>query len=176
MLYELAREFSSLPGAGLLQYISVRGVLAILTAFLLSLWLGRLLIDRLFDADADALVMVCGDLNAGLHEIPARIVRGDEEDMGNGALASRVLVPLERSLPADRRFTVRHRGRPEMVDHLLASRALLAWYRTSEIHNEPLGDEVLTPAAVHGAPESFHAPMVAEFRLPEGPNSDEDNP
>ena len=46
MLYELAREFSSLPGAGLLQYISVRGVLAILTAFLLSLWLGRLLIDR----------------------------------------------------------------------------------------------------------------------------------
>ena len=39
-----------------------------------------------------------------------------------------------------------------------------------------LGDEVLTPAAVHGAPESFHAPMVAEFRLPEGPNSDEDNP
>jgi len=127
----------------------------------------RLYIDRLFDAEPDALIAVCGDFNAGLRDIPGRIIRADEEDMGSGALAARCLVALERSLPKDRRYSVVHRGRPEMVDHILISRALLAWYRDAEIHNEPLGDEVITPAAVHAAPSSFHAPVVAEFRIPD---------
>ena len=126
----------------------------------------RLLIDRIFDAEPGALIAVCGDFNADLHEIPVRTIRGDEEDAGNPHLAPRTLVPLERSLPESRRYSVLHHGRPQMLDHLLVSRGLLAWYRGIEVHNEALDDELLFPQAVPGAAESFHAPLVAEFRLP----------
>ena len=131
----------------------------------------RLLVDRLFDADADALIVVCGDFNADVHEVPVRTIRGDEEDAGNPHLAARTLVPVERSLADSRRFSVVHHGRPQMLDHLLVSRALLAWYRSVEIHNEALGDELVTSHAVRGSPESFHAPVVAEFGAP-GPAGD----
>jgi endonuclease/exonuclease/phosphatase family metal-dependent hydrolase len=128
----------------------------------------RLLVDRLFDADADALIVVRGDFNADVHEVPVRTIRGDEEDAGNPHLAPRMLVPVERSLADSRRFSVVHHGRPQMLDHLLVSRPLLAWYRSVEIHNEALGDELVTSRAVRGSPESFHAPVVAEFGAPEG--------
>jgi endonuclease/exonuclease/phosphatase family metal-dependent hydrolase len=126
----------------------------------------RLLVDTLFDVDPEALILVCGDFNADLHQVPVRTIRGDEEDAGNAHLAFRTLVPVERSLARSRRFSVVHHGRPQMLDHVLVSRALLAWYRGVEVHNEALGDELMTPQAVAGAPESFHAPVVAEFRLP----------
>lgn len=124
----------------------------------------RLLVDRLFDADAEALIAVAGDFNADLHQVPVRTIRGDEEDAGNPHLAMRTLVPLERSLARSRRFSVVHHGRPQMLDHILVSRSLLARYRTFEVHNEALGDELVTAAVVRGSPESFHAPIVAEFR------------
>jgi hypothetical protein len=98
-----------------------------------------------------------------------RIIRGDEEDTGNGHLAMRMLVPAERSLPEARRFSVIHHGRPVMLDHILMSRPLLGWYRGVEIHNESLGDELVSPATVQGTPESYHSPMVAEFALPSAP-------
>jgi hypothetical protein len=126
----------------------------------------RLFVDSLFDADPDALVCVCGDFNADEHETPVRTIRGDEEDAGNPHLATRTLVPVERSLARSRRFSVVHHGRPQMLDHLLVSRALLGWYRSVEIHNEALGDELVTAHAVRGGPESFHAPVVAEFDAP----------
>lgn len=126
----------------------------------------RLLVDALFDEDPDALIAVCGDFNAEAYEVPVRTIRGDEEDAGNAHLAARVLVPVERSLADSRRYSVVHHGRPQMLDHLLVSRALLAWYRGIEIHNEALGDELVTAHAVRGSPESFHAPVVAEFRAP----------
>jgi endonuclease/exonuclease/phosphatase family metal-dependent hydrolase len=127
----------------------------------------RLLVDSLLDADADALIVVCGDFNADVHEVPVRTIRGDEEDAGNPHLAARTLVPVERTLADSRRFSVVHHGRPQMLDHLLVSRPLLAWYRGVEIHNEALGDELVTSHAVRGSPESFHAPVVAEFGAPE---------
>jgi endonuclease/exonuclease/phosphatase family metal-dependent hydrolase len=123
----------------------------------------RLFVDRLLDADPQALIVVCGDFNADAHEIPVRTIRGDEEDAGNPHLTMRTLVPLERSLADSRRFSVVHHGRPQMLDHLLVSRPLLAWYKDVEIHNEALGDELITSHAVRGSPESFHAPVVAEF-------------
>ena len=129
----------------------------------------RLVVDRLFDSDRDALIAVCGDFNAGIHQVPVRTIRGDEEDAGNPHLAMRMLVPLERSLAESRRFSVVHHGRPQMLDHLLVSRPLLAWYRGMEIHNEALGDELVTAQAVRGSPESFHAPVVAEFFLAGAP-------
>ncbi len=123
----------------------------------------RLFVDRLMDADPEALIVVCGDFNADAYEAPVRTIRGDEEDAGNPHLTMRTLVPLERSLADSRRFSVVHHGRPQMLDHLLVSRPLLAWYKSVEIHNEALGDELITSHAVHGSPESFHAPVVAEF-------------
>ncbi|MGZ8331157.1 MAG: endonuclease/exonuclease/phosphatase family protein [Rhodoplanes sp.] len=128
----------------------------------------RLLVDSLFDRNADSLIVVCGDFNADVHEVPVRTIRGDEEDAGNPHLAARTLVPVERSLADSRRFSVVHHGRPQMLDHVLVSRSLLAWYRGVEIHNEALGDELVTAHAVRGSPESFHAPVVAEFGAPEG--------
>jgi endonuclease/exonuclease/phosphatase family metal-dependent hydrolase len=127
----------------------------------------RLLLERIFDAEPDALVAVCGDFNSGDREVPVRTIRGDEEDTMNGHLAARVLVPLERSLPPDSRFTVIHHGRPVTLDHILVSRPLLGWFREARVHNEALGDELVGPAIVHGSPESYHAPVVAEFAAPE---------
>ena len=125
----------------------------------------RLLVDRLFDGDADALIAVCGDFNADVYQVPVRTIRGDEEDAGNPQLAARTLVPVERTLATSRRFSVVHHGRPQMLDHLLVSRPLLAWYRGVEIHNEALGDELVTARGVPGSAESFHAPVVAEFSV-----------
>lgn len=126
----------------------------------------RLLVDELFDRESQALICVCGDFNAEVNQVPVRMIRGDEEDAGNPHLAARVLVPLERSLAQSRRFSVVHHGRPQMLDHLLVSRPLLGWYRAMEVHNEALGDELVTARAVPGSPESFHAPVVAEFACP----------
>jgi len=126
----------------------------------------RLLIDRILDDDPAALISVAGDFNSVERETPLRIITGDQEDTRNGSLAGRSLVLLEHSLPEDRRFTVIHRGRRQMLDHLLASRQLLAHYRGIEVHNEALGDELVAYTLVEAAPDSYHAPVVAEFDLP----------
>ncbi len=126
----------------------------------------RLLVERIFDAEPEALIAVCGDFNAEEREMPLRIIRGDVEDTGNGRLASRALVPLERTLPQSQRFSVVHGGRRVMLDHLLVSRGLLAHYRHLEAHNEALSDELLAHATLGHSPESYHAPVVAEFTLP----------
>ncbi len=125
----------------------------------------RMAVDRVFDSDPQALILVCGDMNAEAREIPLRILRGEEEDTGNGALAGRVLVPLERAVPESLRFTTLHAGQKLMIDHLLASRALTAHVTGAEIHNEALEDEVAGYALVQKSPESYHAPVVAEFDL-----------
>ncbi|MGE0744041.1 MAG: endonuclease/exonuclease/phosphatase family protein [Rhodospirillales bacterium] len=126
----------------------------------------RLAIDALLDADPDALIAVCGDMNAEVNEMPLRLLRAEEEDTANGALASRVMVPLERALADSRRYTVLHAGQRLMLDHILVSRALMGAFRGVEVHNEALEDEVVGYALAGGSPESYHAPLVAEFDLP----------
>ncbi len=125
----------------------------------------RLLVDKLFDADPHALIAVCGDLNARLRETPTRMICGAEEDTGNGLLATRALVALERSLPQDRAYSVIHHGQPEMLDHILVSHTLFGSYRDIEVHNESLADELVGYAEVRHDPASYHAPVVAEFTL-----------
>jgi endonuclease/exonuclease/phosphatase family metal-dependent hydrolase len=125
----------------------------------------RRAVDALFDAEPEALIVVCGDMNAEERETPLRILRADVEDIGSPELAGRVLAPLERTLPETRRFSVLHGGRPVMLDHVLVSRALLARYRSCEIHNELLEDEVGAERRVPRSPESYHAPIVATFDL-----------
>jgi len=127
----------------------------------------RIAIDRLFDRDPEALIAVCGDFNAGARETPVRAIRAEEDDTGNPSLASRALVALERSVPEPQRFSVMHGGERAMLDHLLVSRPLLAWYRGAEIHNEALEDELSAFATARPSAESFHAPVVASFEFPD---------
>ena len=128
----------------------------------------RILIDRIFDQDEHALIVLTGDFNAGEHEPPLRIVTGSPEDTGNGRLAPRSLALLEHSVPDSQRFTIIHRGRKQMLDHMLVSRTLLGYYRKIEIHNEMLGDELVAYTLIDSAPDSYHAPVVAEFDFPDG--------
>lgn len=123
----------------------------------------RLLVEQLFDADPAALIVVCGDFNAEENEVPVRILQGREEDTGNGALADRTLILTEHSLAPELRFSVVHHGRRQMLDHVLISRGLSAWYRETEIHNEDLGDELVAYREVEHSPDSYHAPIVASF-------------
>ena len=128
----------------------------------------RILIDTLFDANEDALIVVCGDFNADLDDVPVEAIRGDVENTGNDKLAKRVIVSCERTIPEPSRFSLLHRGQGQMIDHLLVSRPLLAHYRGSEIHNELLHDESVAFGTDVKFPESDHAPVIAEFELPDG--------
>jgi endonuclease/exonuclease/phosphatase family metal-dependent hydrolase len=130
----------------------------------------RMVIDRIFDAAAaageEALMAVAGDFNAGLEEVPIHAIRGQVEDTGNPALLSRIMAPCELSVPASSRYSLLHLGQGAMLDHVFASRPLLAFYRDTEIHNEILPDESGAFRTDVDFPESDHAPVVAEFELP----------
>lgn len=128
----------------------------------------RLLVDALMDAEPERGIVIAGDFNAEDHETPVKIAVGAEEDTGNGALAPRSLVVLDRALAADRRWSVLHHGRPQMLDHILASRGLYGHFRGIEVHNEALGDEAVAYAKVRNPPGSYHAAVVVQFALAVG--------
>ena len=123
----------------------------------------RLLVDRLLDADAEARILLTGDFNAELNETPMRLIAGTSEDTGNAELAARSMVTLNRGLETSRRFSVVHHGRPQMLDHMLASHSLLGRFRRIEVHNEALGDEAVGWASQVAAAGSYHAALVATF-------------
>jgi len=125
----------------------------------------RLLVERIFEQEQAPLIAVCGDFNAEANEMPVRLVTAGEDDTGNGRLAARALVPLDRALPQSLRYSTLHHGRRQMVDRILVSRFLLGHLKGVEVHNESLGDELIGPLTVERAPVSYHAPFVAEFAL-----------
>jgi len=125
----------------------------------------RRLVDQILDTDADARIVVAGDFNATPDEVPVLAIRGAVEDTGNGELAGRVLVPIENTVPEPARYSLFHQGRPQLLDHVLVTRNLLAHYRGSEIHNEVLHDESAAFADDRKFPESDHAPVVATFEF-----------
>lgn len=132
----------------------------------------RLVVDRILDEDEGARILLTGDFNAELNETPLRLIAGVPEDTGNAALAGRSLVVLDRAIEASRRYSVVHHGRPQMLDHMLASHALLASYRGIEVHNEALGDEAIGWAVRVSAAGSYHAAVVATFASPAAPVSE----
>lgn len=127
----------------------------------------RFLIDRLFDAESEALIAVAGDLNAEARETPVRAIHGDVEDTGNPALASRALSLLENDVPSDRRYSVLHHGLKLMLDHLLVSQALKRLHRRADIVNDALMDEYFAWLKGVQPCDSFHAPIVADFEIPD---------
>ena len=125
----------------------------------------RVFIDALFDADENASIILCGDLNANAGEVPVLAIMGQVEDTNNPDLTGRVMVPAEKSVPESARYTLFHHGKGEMLDHLMISRPLLDCYLGTEIHNEILHDESVAFATDKKFPESDHAPVIAEFDL-----------
>jgi endonuclease/exonuclease/phosphatase family metal-dependent hydrolase len=123
----------------------------------------RFLAEQLLDADKHRLIALAGDFNAEDHEVPLRIVLGAEEDTGNAELSARSLVLVDRALPLDRRWSVLHHGRPQMLDHIVASRALHRHFKSIEVHNETLADEIVGYSRHAQASCSYHAAVVAEF-------------
>lgn len=123
----------------------------------------RFLVEKIFDANPEANLVVCGDLNCDLEEAAVRILRSPVEETGNGDLHDRVLIACESSVPEQSRFSIKHHGQGYMYDHILASRGLLGFYKGTEIHNEDLPDESIAFATDQKFPQADHAPVVAEF-------------
>jgi endonuclease/exonuclease/phosphatase family metal-dependent hydrolase len=123
----------------------------------------RLLADEILGRAPDALIAVAGDFNAEDHETPLRLAVAATEHTGNAALAAQALIVLDRAIAPERHWSVLHRGRPQMLDHILASGALVRHFRAIEVHNQGLADEASGAAGVPGIAGSLHAPLVADF-------------
>jgi endonuclease/exonuclease/phosphatase family metal-dependent hydrolase len=125
----------------------------------------RLAVDHILDADPHSLIAICGDFNAEDYETPLKLLQATEDDTGNSHLAARTLVTVDHDLPQDRRFSVLHRGRPQMLDHILVTRNLAAHLKGVHVHNESLTDESEAPGGLNTTLGSYHAPLVAEFSI-----------
>lgn len=124
----------------------------------------RQAIDAVFDADPKARILAAGDFNAVNVESALRIVIAEVDDTGNPDLEPRVMTQVETEIPAERRYSVLHHGRPNMLDHILASPVLMAGLGSVEVFNEDLADE-MDDAGTDADLGSFHAPLVAEFAV-----------
>ena len=125
----------------------------------------RLAVDHILDADPHSLIAICGDFNAEDYETPLKILQAAEDDTGNSRLATRSLVIEDRALPHDRRFSVLHRSRPLMLDHILVTRSLAAHLTGVFVHNETLCDETEAAGGTDSQLGSYHAPLVAELSI-----------
>ena len=115
--------------------------------------------------DPARLIAVAGDFNAEDYGPTLRLAVASEEDLGASDLAAHSLIVLDRAISADRRWSVLHHGREQMLDHILASRALYGHFRSIEVHNEGLGDEALGYGKGMHSAASYHAPVIALFDM-----------
>jgi predicted extracellular nuclease len=94
-----------------------------------------------------------------------RAICGPVEETGNAEHAARMMIPCENNVPESARYSLFHLGKGNMLDHIVASRSLLRYFRGAEIHNEALPDESGAFRQDTKFPESDHAPVVAVFEL-----------
>ena len=127
----------------------------------------RLLIDKIFEEDPEAHIIVCGDFNAEPEEVPVESLMGSVLNTNNPRLRPKVLIPCENSLPLQSRYTYIRIGKQQLIDHIFMSQSMVSHYRKSEIHNETLIDENILGVTDALYPDSDHAPFVAEFEIPE---------
>jgi Endonuclease/Exonuclease/phosphatase family len=126
-------------------------------------------------AQADALlpdrsVVVLGDLNDEVQAATTQVLLGppgseigtpgfDAPDQGD----ARRLWNLAPLIPAERRFTRIYRGRRELIDHVLVSRALVERVTRVDTIAEALPSITEEPSARRDAPGSDHSPVVVEL-------------
>ncbi len=125
----------------------------------------RVVLDKIFNCNADAKVLVCGDFNAEPGEVPVEAICGRVENTSNPDLRERVLIPCSNTVAESLRFSHYHHGKGNLLDHILISFSLLSHFRHAQIYNENLHDESLRYAYDTKYPESDHAAFVAELDL-----------
>jgi predicted extracellular nuclease len=85
--------------------------------------------------------------------------------IGSGVGATVATPPIPEA-----RFSRVHRGRPELIDHIFASRFLVARIQTVSVHTvKAAGLDALPsiddPAARRNEPGSDHAAVIATFEF-----------
>ena len=125
-------------------------------------------------AHADTLlpgdVIVLGDLNDEVQAATTQILLGppgseigtpgfDAPDQGD----ARRLWNLAPLIPADRRYTRIYRGRRELIDHVLVSRALVERVTRVDTMTGDLPSITDEPSARRDAPGSDHSPVIVEL-------------
>jgi len=109
----------------------------------------RVLLDNIFDgtdgleAEPNAKVIVCGDLNAKPGEVPVETICGGVENTNNATLRYKSLVPCSEGLAESIRHSHFHHGKGNLLDHMLISQSLLPYFDGARILNETLHDESL---------------------------------
>lgn len=125
----------------------------------------RLLIDQIFDQDEHAHILVCGDFNAEPGEVPVEAICGRIENTNNVRLLQRELLACSQGIPESVRFSHLHHGQANLLDHMVASKALFGHFAGARLLNESLRDESLPSASDNKFPEADHAPFVAQFDI-----------
>lgn len=127
----------------------------------------RRLLERILKEDTLAAIVVAGDFNSDIDDVPFKTVVGSIEDTGNPELRPTVLVPCEYNIPKDQRYSLLYHGKGDMLDHIAVSQSLYPYWVDSALFNELLPDKSVAFATQAKYPESDHAPLVARFRFPE---------
>ena len=102
-------------------------------------------------------ICALGDFNDTIDSLPLQIV------MGIGTPPATTLVSCLETLPAERRFSVLHRGLRELIDQILVSQELGRHLRGAEILNAALRDHGPHDPTAPLAPDSDHALCFADF-------------
>ena len=122
-----------------------------------------------------ASVMVLGDLNDEAQAATTQILHGppgseigtegfDRPDQGD----QQRLWNLAARIPQAQRFTRIYRGRPELIDHILVSQALVALVPDGAVTTDgagPVPSITDDPGERRDAPGSDHRPVIATITL-----------
>lgn len=127
----------------------------------------RVLVDTILSKEKDARIVVGGDFNADIGSVPFKTIVGSVDETQNPELRPTVLIPCELNVPPDQRFSLIHRGKGNMLDHVIVSQAFYPYWNGTDIFNEVLPDESIAFATEEKFPESDHAPVVAHFSVPD---------
>ena len=119
----------------------------------------RLLCETIFDQDPQAMIAVCGDFNADLHDAPLQLLRGQQNELEP---SQRELISLESKLATTLAYSVIHAGKAKLLDHILGSQTLTKTWTQTSIYNQDLEDEVFSLDPIMG---SLHAPIVTQFEF-----------
>lgn len=129
--------------------------------------------DEILDGDGrQRALVVLGDLNDEPLAATTQILLGppgseldtpgfNRPDQGD----ARRLWNLAPRIPADRRFTRVFSGRPELIDHILVSQALVTRVDSVDTSSAELRSVGSVPTARRGGPPSDHAAVVARFAV-----------